>query len=312
MVITVQRPRPYRRIDEREDLAVMKKSSSAPLSQLYQYLRYRFERPRMQLDRAMFIVSIDVDVGSREVGTINKGANDANIQCNGSLSEYALGEIEERAFHLFDDVFTELQLPVTFALRGQITEVDDSILAFLLKSRVNHDIGFHGYYHRKFTDLTRDQADDELSRIQAGSHKFGVTPRSFIFPKNRVAHLDLLEKYEYKCYRGYGDYKENVMYIEKEGQLYNIHPSLYLNLSVIDTPLIMKKILGIAVAKKLPLHLWFHLWNFGTTDEAIAGYIDKVFLPLLRDVKRYETRGLLTVETMLSATETVEQRLDAT
>jgi len=37
----------------------------------------------------------------------------------------------------------------------------------------------------------------------------------FVFPKNIIAHLDLLEKYRYKCYRSYGNFINDDMYIKK-------------------------------------------------------------------------------------------------
>jgi peptidoglycan/xylan/chitin deacetylase (PgdA/CDA1 family) len=256
----------------------------------------------MQLERAMFIISIDVDVGTRELGVLNRGKNDMNV--NNRISESRVGEIEETAFHLFAETLNDCEIPVTFAIRGQLTEVNDSILELLLKSSVKHDIGAHGYYHRKFTNLSCNEAENELKMISLGMKKFGIVPRSFVFPKNRVAHLDLLEKYGYKCYRGYGGFTNDCMYIEKQGRLYDLHPSLYLDRGCFTFP---KKILDIAIEKKLPFHLWFHLWNFGGTNELIKRSIDNIVSPLLKYSKKKQKSGMLTFETMLSATEEVEK-----
>jgi peptidoglycan/xylan/chitin deacetylase (PgdA/CDA1 family) len=256
----------------------------------------------MQLESGMLIVSIDVDVGSKELGVINEGKNDANVSRR--FGEYSVGEIEERALPLFVDLFNDFEIPVTFAIRGQLTEVDDSILKHLLKSSIKHDIGAHGYYHRPFKNLSHSEAENELNMISVGMKKFDVTPRSFVFPKNSVAHLDLLEKYRYKCFRSYGDFMRDSMYIEKQGRLYDIHPSLYLDQSI--RSIFLKKILDIAIAKKLPFHIWFHLWNFGETKESIQRTINNVFIPLFKYAKKNERNGVLTLETMLSATEKVE------
>jgi hypothetical protein len=272
-------------------------------SQLYHFVAFRLKKPKMQLENGMLIISIDVDVGSKELGVINEGKNDANISRH--FGEYLIGEIEERALPLFVDLFNDFEIPVTFAIRGQLTEVDDSILKHLLKSSIKHDIGAHGYYHRPFKNLSHSEAENELNMISVGMKKFDVTPRSFVFPKNSVAHLDLLEKYRYKCYRSYGDFMRDCMYIEKQGQLYDIHPSLYLARSI--SPFFLTKILEIAIAKKLPFHIWFHLWNFGETKESIHKTINSVFFPLLKYAKKKEKSGLLTFETMLSATEKVEK-----
>jgi len=273
------------------------------LSQLYHFLAYSIKKPKMQLEKGMLIISIDVDAGARELGVINRGKNDVNV--NDRISEYRVGEIEELAFPLFADILNGLEIPATFAIRGQLTEVNDSILEFLLKSSVKHDIGAHGYYHREFTNLSCNEAENELKMISVGMKKFGIIPRSFIFPKNSVAHLDLLEKHGYKCYRGYGDFMNDCMYIERQGQLYNIHPSLYIDQGT--SFMFLKKILDISIAKKLPFHIWFHLWNFGETEESMQRSINNMFIPVFKYAKKEEKSGTLTFETMLSAAKKVDK-----
>ena len=275
---------------------------SSFLSQSYHFLAFKLEKPKMRLENSMLIISIDVDVGSRELGVINKGKNDANV--NRHISEYQVGKIEETALPLFVETFNDFEIPVTFAIRGQLTEVNDSILELLLKSSIKHDIGAHGYYHSEFTNLCRNEAENELNRISAGMKKFGIVPRSFVFPKNSVAHLDMLEKYGYKCYRSYGDFMNDCMYIEKQGQLYDIHPSLYIDQGTSFT--FLKKIFDISIAKKLPFHVWFHLWNFGERKESMQRTINKLFIPLFKYAEKKEKIGVLTLETMLSAAEKVE------
>jgi hypothetical protein len=265
-------------------------------SQLYHFLAYPIKKPKMQLEKGMLITSIDVDVGSRELGVINRGKNDANV--HGHLSEYQVGAIEELALPLFVKAFNDFQIPVTFAIRGQLTEVNDSILWLLLESSVKHDIGAHGYYHREFTSLSRSEAENELNMISVGMKKFGIVPRSFVFPKNRVAHLDLLGIYGYKCYRGYGDFMNDSMYIERKGEVYNIHPSLYIDEGT--SFVFLKRILDIAIERKLPFHVWFHLWNFGETKRATRK-IKEVFLPFFGYAKRKERSDALHFETMFSA-----------
>ena len=257
----------------------------------------------MQLESGMFVISIDIDVGSKELGVINEGKNDANV--NRYISEYSIGEIEEHALLLFVELFNDLEIPVTFAVRGQLTEVDDSPFKLLRKSSVKYDIGAHGYYHRQFKDLSYSEAENELEMISVSMKKLGIIPRSFVFPNNSVAHLNLLEKYGYKCYRSYGDFMKDCMYIEKWGQLYDVHPSLYLNQGI--NPIFLKKIVDIAVTKKLPFHIWFHLWNFGESSRSIKKNVRRMLLPLLSYAKRKEMSGELTFETMLSAVEVVEK-----
>lgn len=275
------------------------------VSQLYHLVAFKLKKPKMQLEKGMFIISIDVDVGSKVLGVINKGKNDANV--HKFFTEYTVGKIEEMALPLFVDLFENLSIPVTFAVRGQLADVDSSVFELLLDSSIKHDIGSHGYLHRRFKNLSCREAENELSMISTSMKKFGIIPRSFVFPSNSVAHLSLLEKYGYKCYRGYGDFIHDRMYIEKRGQLYNIYPSLYLDQSL--NSFLSRKILDVAVGKKAPLHFWFHLWNFGETKESMQKSIDRVIFPLLKYAKEKVDCGMLTFETMFSAAKKIESGL---
>ncbi|MCW4010399.1 MAG: polysaccharide deacetylase family protein [Candidatus Bathyarchaeota archaeon] len=276
-------------------------SSVSLVSQVVHLVSFELKKPRAQFDKAMLIFSVDVDAGNKELGLANGGKNDSNVhKC---FSEAYIGDIEERALPVFLGAFNEFEVPATFALRGQITEfaqVAQEIVDKLLDSPVKHDIGAHGYTHRNFQALSREEAQEELEKIAVGLRKFTVSPKSFVFPRNMVQHLDLLEKFNYRCYReSAGSPLGDGMYIEKRGNLYNVHPSLYLNLSV--TPMILDWILDVAVAKKVPLHLWFHPWTFGDSDDKIKKYVAKVFSPFLKYAQGKVRNGSLTVETMLSA-----------
>lgn len=52
----------------------------------------------MRLEKGAIILSVDLDIGSKELGITNKGQNDANV--NDYTSEYAVGEIEKWALPL--------------------------------------------------------------------------------------------------------------------------------------------------------------------------------------------------------------------
>jgi len=251
----------------------------------------------------MLIISSDIDVGNRKLGVINGGKNDANVSRH--MSEYRIGEIEEIAAPLYVEAFDHYEVPATFAVRGQVIEANSSILELLRKSSVEHDVGAHGYYHKEFTKLSPSEAENELNLVSVGMKKFRILPKSFIFPRNKVAYLDLLEKYGYKCYRSQGGFLKDRMCIERHERLFNIRPSLYLHQSI--SSIFLRKMVDIAVAKKLPCHVWFHLWDFGENGTSIRRNIQKVLFPLLDYAKKKEKKGCLTLETMLSATEKVEK-----
>lgn len=267
-------------------------------SQLLHLFSFRIEKPRMILHNGMLIISIDIDVGNRKLGLLNGGQNDLNVHNN--LSEYQIGEIEEEVIPLFVKLLDDFEIPVTFAVRGQLSEVYSSSKEILQSLSSKHEIGAHGYYHKDFTKLSRGEAENELKLISSAMKKWGINQRSFIFPKNQIAHLDLLPKYGYECYRGLGGFPTDCMYIEKSGELYNVHPSLYID--QYTNHRFLTKLLDISTSKKLPLHLWFHIWNFGKTKNSINKRINKIFFPFFEYAKKKENEGLLTFETMYSAT----------
>jgi len=271
-------------------------------SEILHFLSFLIKMPKTQLENGMFITSIDVDVGKKELGLLNRGRNDMNISSR--FSEFAIGEIEEQALPIFIDLFNNFGVPATFALRGQLLDVDASIMNCFDKS-IKHDIGAHGYHHKLFTRLSSSKAEDELRRISMTMKRFDIRPRSFVFPKNCVAHLNLLEKYGYKCYRGSGGLIKDRMQIEMQGSLFNVCPSIY-----IDRGLnygLLKRILDLSIDRKLPFHIWFHFWNLGDTRESLKRSVKNILFPLLRYVSRKQRNGILTCETMLSAAEKFEK-----
>lgn len=272
------------------------------LSQLYHVVAFAARKRRTLLETGALIISVDVDVGDKSLGTNNKGLNDRYV--NDYLSEYEVGEIEEIAVPLLIRLFDDLDIPATFAVRGQLTETDGFILNLLRNSNVKHDIGSHGYSHKTFPILSKSEAEEELRLLSKGMKKFNIEPKSFVFPKNKIAHLPLLEKYGYKCYRGSGGFRYDTLHIEKHNQLYNIHPSFFIGRS--RSQFCLNKLLDIAANKKLPFHIWFHPADLGHNKLEMQKKINRVFLPLLKHAKKKERKGEISFETMYSSIEKIE------
>lgn len=273
-------------------------------SQLAHLLCFQLSNRRAKFEKGMIIFSVDVDAGSKSLGTINKGSNDSNV--NDYMSEVEVGEIEESAVPKLIGLFDELEVPATFAVRGQLAEVENTILRDLSKSSVKHDIGAHGYSHRRFTDLSKSEAENELKLIASAMGKLGIKPKSFVFPRNCVAHLDLLEKHGYTCYRGKGgSFLSDGMYIGKSGLLFDVHPTSFLWRG--SNPVLGKKLIDLACKRKLPCHFWFHSWNFASPTQDCRGAMSKIGLDkavlkqLLAHAQGEAKKRTLTLETMASA-----------
>jgi peptidoglycan/xylan/chitin deacetylase (PgdA/CDA1 family) len=275
------------------------------LSQFMHLADFTVRHPTIQFEKGALITSIDVDVGSSFIGDINKGKNDINV--HEYLTENRIGEIEEKTIPSLIEFFNCLETPVTFAIRGQLTEMKSPVLELLQESPFKHDIGAHGYYHRTFTSLSALEAKHELELISSGMEKFNIKPKSFVFPKNQVAHLSLLEEFGYACYRGEGGLGKDLMNIRKQGRLYNICPGLFLG--VTHNPLFLAKIIDISVKNRVPFHVWFHPSDlYETRERSARRKIDRVLLPVYKYAKKREKKGELSFETMHSILEKINPR----
>jgi len=266
-------------------------------SQFLHLIDFALRRPTMLLEKGALITSIDVDVGSRSIGEMNKGKNDINV--HEYLTEERVGEIEENTIPLLIEFFDSLEIPVTFAMRGQLTETKSTMLGLLLESPIGHDIAAHGYSHKTFTSLSPLEAQNELELISSGMKKLTINPKSFVFPENKVAHLCLLERFGYECYRGEGGLGKDEMWIRKQGRLYDVRPGFHLGTTY--NPLFIDRIIDISIRNKVPFHLWFHPRDiYETRGRGIRANINHVLLPIYKYAKNKEKAGELSFETMYS------------
>jgi peptidoglycan/xylan/chitin deacetylase (PgdA/CDA1 family) len=277
------------------------------MSQLLHYALFSFKKSLSEFETASLIISIDVDVGCPELGIKNGGRNDRNV--HDFVTENAVGKIEEQVVPLLLKAFDELEFPATFALRGQLAEVDNSIYHNILESSAQHEIAAHGYTHRVFTKLSENEAEEELRMISAGMKKFDIVSKSFVFPKNQVSHLKLLEKYGYLSFREQGGLFRDGMYVRKCGNLFDVHPSLFLDFY---SSVFYEKIINLAVKYRAPLHIWFHpcdisSWNVENSSEVAAERITKVLLPLIKHARKKKKQGVMKFETMGSIAEEYQQ-----
>lgn len=76
------------------------------------------------------------------------------------------------------------------------------VVEMLLAKDHGHEIAFHGYTHRLFDRLTREEARFEIQEwVRLGERK-GIVPHTVIFPQGKIGHLDLFREAGFICYRG--------------------------------------------------------------------------------------------------------------
>jgi len=76
------------------------------------------------------------------------------------------------------------------------------IVENILSSSVEHEIGYHSFSHIDFSKCTHESAEEEMRKGVKLANDFGIKFESFVFPYNKIGHLDVLRKYGFRVYRG--------------------------------------------------------------------------------------------------------------
>jgi len=76
------------------------------------------------------------------------------------------------------------------------------IVEKILSSRIEHEIGYHSFSHVVFSECSREVAEAEIKIGGKLAKEFGITLKSFVFPWNKIGHVDILKKHGFKIYRG--------------------------------------------------------------------------------------------------------------
>jgi peptidoglycan/xylan/chitin deacetylase (PgdA/CDA1 family) len=77
------------------------------------------------------------------------------------------------------------------------------IVERIILSKVKHEIGYHSFSHVIFSECSRQVAEAEIAKgLEIARKDYGLSLQSFIFPQNKIGHIDILRKYGFKAYRG--------------------------------------------------------------------------------------------------------------
>ena len=108
------------------------------------------------------------------------------------------------------ELFETYQVSATWAIVGRLLERDDraasstvhgdriwyapDVIEAIRRARVPQDIGSHSYGHLYFGETPRDALRRDLAAARRVHDAHGLPFTSFVFPRNQVAHLDLLRE----------------------------------------------------------------------------------------------------------------------
>lgn len=76
------------------------------------------------------------------------------------------------------------------------------IIENILANKIKHEIGYHSFSHVLFSECSREVAEAEIRISEKLAKNFGITIKSFVFPENKIGHVDVLKANGFEIYRG--------------------------------------------------------------------------------------------------------------
>jgi peptidoglycan/xylan/chitin deacetylase (PgdA/CDA1 family) len=195
------------------------------------------------------------------------------------------------------------------------------IIEKILMNKIGHEIGYHSFSHIPFSDCSREVAEAEIIEGIKLAKEFEITFKSFVFPENKVGHVDILKKYGFKVYRGecqvYSDECQNIInhnfnrlrdrviapLTEPQWMdgIIEIPGSMYLwDVPSLQWTLVPRFKQGIdkAINKGSIFHVFLHEWNLAC-DPNLCIYIDKL-LKFVSNKRNEKKLQVLTMEELAS------------
>ncbi|MFW6196700.1 MAG: polysaccharide deacetylase family protein [Thermoplasmatota archaeon] len=165
----------------------------------------------------------------------------------------------------------------------------------VLNSKIKQEIGYHSFSHPKFNQINKDMAEDEIKMSKKIEKDWNIELKSFVYPTDEKAYVDILGKYDFNIYRRkpiwYSDRTHFKNLIEGLGNLnpppvtpvfknglWSINTSMIYYDSLIPffpiearvpfTSLPCAKMgLNRAIKEKSIFHIFLHPWNLLTTEK---------------------------------------------
>lgn len=190
------------------------------------------------------------------------------------------------------------------------------IVERILSSPVKHEIGLHSFSHVLFSECDREVAQAEIREGVKLARQFGITPKSFVFPENKVGHIDVLRENGLKIYRGpdltRADPAQSYLHRKFNGAMDMIIPKvaepiwrqgiweipgngMFGEIPQIPSGVIIRGKLGLerAIRQNGIFHVWLHPYNL-VLQPSLAGHIDR----FLCFISRKRDEGKIRVMTM--------------
>lgn len=136
-------------------------------------------------------------------------------QLLGLLDEYQIVATWAVVGHIFYERCEECEICPILEWKGKYKSFEEAyktshplwygadVIDMLLGQRLKHEIAFHGYSHEVFDErqMSKEKAEVEIKEFIRVARRRGIEARSIVFPRDKVGHLDLFEKYGFVSYR---------------------------------------------------------------------------------------------------------------
>jgi len=131
------------------------------------------------------------------------------------LDEYQITATWAVVGHIFYKKCEECEICPILAWKGRYKSFEEAyktnhplwygadVIDMLLAQKVKHEIAFHGYSHEIFDErqMSKEKAEVEIREFIRVARRRGIEAKSIVFPRDKVGHLDLFEKYGFVSYR---------------------------------------------------------------------------------------------------------------
>ncbi len=185
-------------------------------------------------------------------------------------------------------LFKKYRMPATWAVVGKIFEKENPLWygkdTIKEINKVEYqEIASHSYSHEIFTDINEKNAEKEIRKNKA---------KSFVFPRNKVAHLQLLKENGFISFRG-PDKTTHELLIPRIPPVYKPH----LKCGLVEIPGSMYFVSGRGFRKYIPknlrylkcklgidqaikmgrvFHIWFHPVDFANDTAKLFSDFEKI------------------------------------
>lgn len=248
-----------------------------------------------------------------ELGWGHRTTRPSYVEHLRSQEQTIRGRIEELI-----DLFDTYEIPSTWAAVGKLTTDggDDlfhapDLFEYLLDSTTEHEIGLHSFGHIPYNQLSPAEARDDLTKGITALEEWGIYPESFVFPQNKIKHLDILQELDMQYYRTvsdstWADYPSKILCPKTYSDLNDtsapvgVPSSMFLATRRPSTFREWYALRGVAEAKKEKkmVHYWLHPHNVVTDDNLITE-----IETLLTRVRSAADQGNIKIQTMRDVAE---------